>query len=133
MIGLLAVFGILLNAGLIVRHHSVMVQSFLQPTVSVAGIAVVPLPGSLEADLRVICQGGSEAAGHAPAGSGDPAPAPCPLCMGQGSAFATIPFVEVAGLLVRPVGILHALPRRDDRVEVQRRIRPPGRAPPMTT
>lgn len=139
MIGVLAVLGVLLNAALIVRHHAIMVQTALASTTQAvqsandAGALDVGIPGmaALAADLQVLCHSAvaDEKAGDGKSGNGM---STCPLCMGLSHTAAVLTPADAAGLLLPKRGIRFALPRRDDCVEVQRRIRPPGRAPPLT-
>lgn len=136
MIGLLAVFGVMLNAALIVRHHAAMMQMALAPSTTAAKASEtldpsVPEIAALAADLQVRCQtsGAEDEGGTGRTGNGM---STCPLCMGLSQTVAVLTPADVIGLALPTRGIRFALPRRDDRVEVQRRIRPPGRAPPLT-
>jgi hypothetical protein len=118
-----AMLGVLLHAVAIVRHSAFVVAE--------AATSVTPAGSNLEADFGVICHVGfaSDAAvdtvpGKAPSGTSN-----CPICSGLCSAIAVLTpalpllaHAELGGNEVdRPV---------DQRVERQKRNRPPGRGPP---
>lgn len=114
----LALLGVLLNAALVVRHNSRMLDASLASHV-------------LDADLKFICQNGSEAPALP---DSDQAPSPgmgeCPICMGVCPAVA---------ILSQPLSIAPVIIRASERVVVigeiiTRRlaaVRPPQRGPPL--
>jgi hypothetical protein len=76
---LIAVIGVLLHAGILVRHNGNMLASALAPD-------------QLTADLRVICHGGVEdPSTSSPDRPSNPSPTDakgnCPICMGHAPAF----------------------------------------------
>jgi hypothetical protein len=123
-INILAVFGVLLHAGALVRHHAVMLNANTQHQ-------------ALLADLAAICHGsgGTErlAASDLPT---VPQPADaqngCPLCAGLTTAFAITAYVAAA---IAPVSYDCAEPFRlvqfvaSDLTETRH---PPSRGPPST-
>ena len=123
-ISLVALLGVLVHAGALVRHHGVMVGALLQYNVLVS-------------DLSASCHGGTD----------QPAPTPvdlpsipkpsdakngCPICSGQGLAFAVLAPVSLevpnhpwaTSLWSSSVALLPA-PRHA--------VCPPARGPPATT
>ncbi len=124
-LGLLAVLGVLLHAGAVVRHNAVVLAAASRATSGVAA------DRALAADLRLICGAAAHMAeamlpgGNGPAGD----PEKCPICAGLASAHA-LAAVEQPTLAV-PYGD-HAITiaTDDQRVSIQRRYRPPSRAPP---
>jgi hypothetical protein len=84
LVGMMAVFGVLLHAVAVVRHHGLMLGTHLQYQ-------------ALVSDLSAICHGGQSKAGEAPAEL-PYVPKPldaqngCPICSGQVPAFAVVSF-----------------------------------------
>jgi hypothetical protein len=120
-ISLLAVVGVLLHAGALVRHNAAMAGAHLQHQ-------------ALVADLQVICHSGGP-------GAAEPADIPyvprpfdaekgCPLCSGVASAFALIgpapvfSGVELCSKAFEPPVFVAAVP------VAPTRLLPPARGPP---
>jgi hypothetical protein len=122
LIGFLAMLGVLLHAGFLVRHNSSMLQAVLQHQ-------------ALAADLGVICHSGGAGI---PAVSPDLPPLPqpndsqrdCPICAGHLAAAAILPLPDqVAAVVPRSIDRLDST----ERVIVLRTmaVRPPSRGPPL--
>jgi hypothetical protein len=118
LIGIVALLGVLVHAGALVRHNGMMLGALLQYQ-------------GLVADLTAMCHG-----------SGTPAdadlpflPRPtgaefgCPICSGVVAAFALAP-VEVAEIAPRLPGAHRQPPRLTASASVERLGLPPGRGPP---
>jgi Protein of unknown function (DUF2946) len=121
-VGLLAIFGVLLHAGLIVRHNSSMVASQLDVSPSFASF---------------ICHGdGSETqfktdVGSVPGEERDSRDGTCPLCAGFGSAVAVLAQPSSIGHIHRATKSLRVAVVAE---VVARRMagdRPPTRGPPI--
>lgn len=118
LIGFMAILGVLLHAGFLVRHNASMLRSALQHQTLIADLSVICHDGGLavSSDLPSLPQ---------PAGNkGD-----CPICAGHLSAAAIPPSPQhVAGLLRRGADPLV----QADRTIVLRmlQVRPPSRGPP---
>ena len=127
-LGLLAVVGVLLHAGAIVRHNAVMLAAASRTTAANTAVA------SLDADLRLICSAGAHLAeallpdGKDPTGN----PQTCPICAGLASAHA-LTAVALPALAIPYGDHAVATASTDERISVQRRLRPPSRAPPALT
>jgi hypothetical protein len=122
-ISLLAVFGVLLHVGAVVRHNAVMANAYLQHQ-------------SLVADLQVICH--SAGVGVLETADLPDVPRPtdtklgCPLCASIASAFA-LPVPESAPLQVPLLASL-ASPQTAQAAAFQGldgRCLPPVRGPPI--
>jgi hypothetical protein len=122
-IGLLAVLGVLLHAGAVLRHHAVMVDAELQHQ-------------GLLADLHQICKAGGT--GSVDTASLPDVPRPsnsqngCPICSGLATAFA-LPTPEAAPLPVlfeapvrRPIAVAAIIGQTPAKL-------PPARGPPSHT
>ena len=120
MISLLAVIGVLLHAGLLVRHNGVMLDGAMDRI-------------ALDFAGGVICHGGGE---DTQPNSGMPAPSSklpnCPVCVGTAAAAAILPpLIALPGnSLTFPIRIARA-----DQQTGKRAVdfRPPSRAPPQTS
>lgn len=120
-IGMLAVLGVLLHAGALVRHNGVMLGAALKAD-------------SLLADLAVICHGTgaqdlSKTAGLPEAPPSEPQSS-CPLCSGLTPAFALVSPLptQIATIRVASPAVYMAL---DARVAADVRTGPPpARGPP---
>ncbi|MGE0627372.1 MAG: DUF2946 family protein [Hyphomicrobiaceae bacterium] len=118
---MLAIVGMLLNAGTVLFH----------------AISVLAAPGpsimQLAADLTILCHGGQIAASQQ-GSSQTPAPPDqspnCPLCQGYAYPAITIPGVDQSGLLDRPLEVA-ALVWTDAAVPTLRLTRPHSRGPPL--
>jgi hypothetical protein len=124
-ISFLAVLGVLLHAGAVVRHHIVMLGLPASPSAE----------QTLLADLQVICHGTGDqpalAGGDAPSGR-TPADIKrnCPLCAGLAGPFAlTAPLPTVAVRLTATQAPVSALAAVLD--ELPRTLHPPTRGPPL--
>jgi hypothetical protein len=123
-INILAVFAVLLHAGALVRHHSVMLDAQAQHQ-------------TLLADLAVICH--SNGSTERLAASDLPAvPQPtdaqnsCPLCAGLTTAFAVAAYVAVASA---PIAYAKAEPFRLVQFvasDLTTTRHPPSRGPPLS-
>lgn len=124
-IAVLTLLGVLAHAAALVRHNA-----------SVLGMALAQIGGGVGVefakDLAVICSA-RDAAGAAIAANGSkPVPADkqeCPICMGLASVFA-LPAVDLPATQLPQPAFIAEIAGQDQRVTVQRRLRPPGRAPP---
>lgn len=137
-IALLAVAGLLANAAALVRHHAMMTAQ------AVAALAVAPLNAAKSIDTELastpICHAASgPSEGAAPSRTGG-APEPdrnnndgktkCPICTGLVSAFV-LTASESSVLPMPAARPLTGLALADQRVGLQKRIRPPSRGPPL--
>ncbi len=121
LVSIIALLGVLLHAGALVRHNTTMLGAHLQHR-------------SLIADLGQLCQGGGTAS-SIPAADQPAIPQPtdaqngCPLCSGLGTAFALLAPELAAILLPAPAApIFHAVPI--DIPELPHAAHPPARGPP---
>ena len=120
-IGVLAMLGVLLHAGALVRHHGVMLGALLQYE-------------ALVSDLAAVCHGGADSASRSLADLPSiPKPSEaqngCPVCSGQSPAYVVVapePLAVAAHdpapaswhfLAISPAAHLHA-------------VCPPARGPP---
>lgn len=119
-IGILAVMGVLLHSAALVRHHGMMLPAgSLEPAVA-----------ALEADLATICHFSLDGTGSSGKTSQPVAGKNCPLCSGLASLFALPPPLQ--WLLPEPaVASFDYQLWLDQRVAQLKRIRPPGRGPPL--
>ena len=125
LVGLVAIFGVLLHAGLIVRHSTSMIAAQIQHT-------------ELAAALGVICHGGGSAVAlpaseipnipsELPASGGGTQD--CPLCMGFGMASAVLP----DRIAVRNLPVASSARQEIVAIIIARRmaaVRPPSTGPP---
>lgn len=129
-VSVLAVLGVLLHAIAVVRHHAVMLAA---PTIAGDSGPISDDLLRLTKDLSFICHVSADGiAAAAPAddsGTRDGRQT-CPICAGLASPFAVAAKDMPALAIPAPLRITvsgHA----DERLTVQRRIRPPSRGPPL--
>lgn len=138
VIGVLALFGMLVHVGLVVRHHGLMTAGALAAAASPATASAATLAtGGLDGDAPlvrpgiVICHTGLDGspAADLPGTPGKTGKTHCPLCVtatmaGLASEMPALTTPEP------PRPLAHAL-FRDQRYDTQRKLRPPARAPPL--
>lgn len=121
LIGVVAILGVLLHAGLIVQHASMLVGAVLGQS----------LAGDLQA---AICHGGDAATADAAVpqdgdGSGRPAAGQCPICQGMSSAAVVLP--TPLPLAARAEAESERLAAISERIAHRiAGLLPPARAPP---
>lgn len=117
IISLTAVIGMLLHAGLLVRHNAVMLDAaFDQLALSFAG--------------GVLCHGDGDSDQARPALPRHSGALPdCPVCVGAASAAAILPpMIALPGRVATPAREVVSLDR--DIAQRPVALRPPSRAPP---
>ncbi len=120
IVGLLALFGVLLHAGLVVSHATVMLNAMLGD-------------GDGTGAIGVICHGKGAVAGSATPADETPRQdqrSECPICMGYGPAVTLLPEISV------PKHVPHEISARQIVVAeiIARRmaaVRPPSTGPPF--
>lgn len=124
-IGCLALAGVIVHAVALARHNAFALGKALAELHDIVG--------DLGSDLQVICSA-ANAADTPATTTGTPAPRgsnhDCPICAGLASAHA---LAAVDSAVVRPPRPLlaGAFAEQDQRVSIQKRLRPPSRAPPV--
>lgn len=114
-IGVLAMIGVLLHVVAVVRHGTMVLASIGS--------------GDLLADMTVICHAGADTPA-VPAGGDDAARKLCPICSGLVATYG-LPLVGIALRPVQAPSIRVRFALHDQRFELAKRIRPPGRGPPL--
>jgi DUF2946 family protein len=120
---IVAVLGVLLHVGALVRHHGVVLSGHLLEQV-------------LAADLATFCHGGADVASGSPAGLPEtPKPSDaqsgCPVCSGQAPAFALVApaYLEARERFAVTTGWTE--PERSNPT-LRHAVCPPARGPPAS-
>jgi hypothetical protein len=120
---IVAVLGVLLHAGMLVRHHGLVLSAHLLEQV-------------LASNLATFCHGGADAASRSPGSLPDiPKPSDaqsgCPVCSGQAPAFALVApdYLEAPARFAAATSWTE--PERANPA-LRRAVCPPARGPPAS-
>lgn len=126
-VSLLAVLGVLLHAAALVRHNAISLASWQSASASTADTAVVI---AFDGEQTPICHTGAGAASLPSGAPGGSDKSSCPICTGLSAAVALSPPIHALVGAVVSARVVFS-PVADQCEELLKRIRPPGRGPPL--